>query len=30
VLITLDVRHHRRSEAERDGKKPVVQPQRAA
>jgi hypothetical protein len=30
VLITLDVRHHRRSEEERDGKKPVVQPQRAA
>jgi hypothetical protein len=30
ALITLDMRHHRRSEEERGGKKAVVQPQRAA
>jgi hypothetical protein len=30
VLITLDMRRHRRFEEERGGKKAVVQPQRAA
>jgi hypothetical protein len=30
ALITLDMRHHRRSEEERGAKKAVVQPQRAA